>query len=161
MYESPLTKIKSFPLLAIIAISLSLLLPIELKPCSIPSEKIGPVLKKGYIIGFKIYRMHKDHFLRYIGLERNDIITEVNEHRVSHLLQDESLFKKLKQGIKKSKHIKLNLVRKKTTYEIEFILNSANISKIESYNCGIAGFLIDQSIPKKEMFNFYEMKKIE
>ncbi len=154
------SKFSLFPLL--FAISLSFLfLPIEVKTCSIPSERIGPVLRKGKIIGFKVYAMHKNHFLRYIGLKRNDIVVEINERNVAYLLEDESLLKNFKQDIKKSKHIKLKLVRRKSTYEMEFILNSVNASNIAYDNCGIAGYTIDQSIPKKEIFDFYEMKKIE
>ena len=99
------SKFSLFPLL--FAISLSFLfLPIEVKTCSIPSERIGPVLRKGKIIGFKVYAMHKNHFLRYIGLKRNDIVVEINERNVAYLLEDESLLKNFKQDIKKSKHIK-------------------------------------------------------
>ncbi len=155
-------KRESFLFTILFAISLSFLFsPIELKACSIPSERIGPVLRKGKIFGFKIYRMHKDHFLRYIGLKRNDTIIEVNERKVSELFEDKSLLKKFKRDLEKNKHVKLKLLREEDPYEIEFILSSANVSKIEYYNCGIAGYTIDQSIPKKEMFDFYEVKKIE
>jgi|JI10StandDraft_1071094.scaffolds.fasta_scaffold14280_5 hypothetical protein len=160
MGKNPLAKRKLFLFLILFAISLSFLfLPIEVKACSVPSERIGPVLRKGKIFGFKIYRMHKDHFLRYIGLNRNDTITKVNERKVSELFEDEGLLQNFKQNLKKNKHVKLKLLRREGYYEMEFILNSKNISKIRNSTCD--GYTIDQSIPKKEMFDFYEMKKIE
>ena len=162
MAKNPFGKQKPFLLLILFAISLSLLLlSIELKSCSGSSERVGPVLKKGKILGMKLYGFHRDNILRYVGFRKNDIILEVNGFKIYKLIGEDNLnqFRSLKENFKKDRHLKVKFLRKKSNYELELILNEKNFSKIKDSYC--SGYEIDQSIPKKEMFDFYEMRKIE
>ncbi|MBP7281737.1 MAG: hypothetical protein KBA66_09185 [Leptospiraceae bacterium] len=138
-----------------------LFLPLELKSCSGSSQRIGPILKKGKILGMKLYGFHRDNILRYIGFIKNDIILEVNGFKIYELIGEDNLnqFRFLKENFKKDKHLKVQFLRKESIYELEFTFNEKNFSKIEDSPC--SGYEIDPNIPKKEMFDFYEMRKIE
>ncbi|MBP9888309.1 MAG: hypothetical protein KBF93_18570 [Leptospiraceae bacterium] len=159
MTKNPLVKQK--PFIYLLAISLSLfVLQRDLDSCSVTtSETIGPALRKGKIVGFRIYSFPKKSFLNYLGIKKNDLITEVNGEKVFRFLGNEKAYEELKSNFKKNRHLKLKILRKKSTFTIEFVLNPKNISNIKNPPC--SGYEIDQSIPKKEMFDFYEMKKIE
>lgn len=160
MAKNPSVKLKSF--LYLLAISLSLfVLQRDLDSCSVTtSETIGPAHRKGKIVGFRIYSLPKKSFLNYLGIKKNDLITEVNGEKVFRFLGNEKAYEELKSNFKKNRHLKLKILRKKSTFTIEFVLNPKNISKIERSLCNDIGS-IDPSIPKKEMFDFYEIKKIE
>jgi hypothetical protein len=73
---------------------------------------------------------------------------------------NERKLKRIKTELVDYGHMKLKILRKKSKLTIEFQLNPKNVSKVERSGCNEIG-LIDQSISKKEMFDFYEMKKIE
>ena len=84
-----------------------LFLPLELKSCSGSSQRIGPILKKGKILGMKLYGFHRDNILRYIGFIKNDIILEVNGFKIYELIGEDNLnqFRFLKENFKKDKHL--------------------------------------------------------
>ncbi len=162
MVKNLFVKRKSFPLITLFAISLSFLfLPIKIKACP-GSERIGPILQNNKTIAIRIYEIKgKNHFLRYIGIRKNDVIKEINDIEILEIYENEKIKKRISTEVVDYGHIKIKLQRKKSTYTIEFVLNQKNIPKIRFDDCNGFGYMPDPNIPKKEMFDFYEMKKIE